>query len=423
MSYEVVLKLLFLFFIYSFCGWILEVIAVSIKEKKFINRGITNGPLCIIYGFGAVLITLALDDITSIFGIFIGSVIYTTIIEFIAGHLLEKFNKNKWWDYSNKKFNLDGYICLEYSLIWGVLGILAIKVFNPLLLFLFNEINIFISSIIIFSLIFILIMDFATSLITLKTMKNTQIKALTTRFGNWIYKNVEKRITKAYPIVKEKKVRKKSKVFAEGCSFYKLFIIFLIGAFIGDLVEIVFCRFTMDRWMSRSSLIWGQFSLVWGFALAIATLLLYKYRNRADSFLFVFGTIMGGAYEYICSVFTEVVYGTIYWDYSGLPFNINGRINLLYCFFWGMATVIFIKKIYPFLSNVIEKIPKKLGTIICNSLIIFMIVNIIVSSCVMWRYNQRIAGLPAENIIDELCDKYYNNERVENRWPNAKKVK
>lgn len=71
------------------------------------------------------------------------------------------------------------------------------------------------------------------------------------------------------------------------------------------------------------------------------------------------GTLLGGAYEYLCSVFTEIVFGKVFWDYSGIPFNLGGRINLLYCFFWGIAAVIWFKKFFPKIEMVIEKIPVK----------------------------------------------------------------
>lgn len=75
--------------------------------------------------------------------------------------------------------------------------------------------------------------------------------------------------------------------------------------------------------MSRSSVVWGPFSIVWGLAIALVTAMLYKYRNRSDGFLFLAGTFLGGAYEYFCSVFTEMVFGTVFWDYSEIPFNLG----------------------------------------------------------------------------------------------------
>lgn len=75
--------------------------------------------------------------------------------------------------------------------------------------------------------------------------------------------------------------------------------------------------------MSRSSVVWGDFSIVWGLAIAVATALLYQYRNKDTAVLFLAGTMLGGGYEYLCSVFTEVVFGKVFWDYSKMPFNLG----------------------------------------------------------------------------------------------------
>ena len=69
----------------------------------------------------------------------------------------------------------------------------------------------------------------------------------------------------------------------------------------------------------------------------------------------MFGTVLGGTYEYICSMFTEIVFGAVFWDYSDIPFNLGDRINLLYCFFWEIAAVVWLRFLYPFFSNLIEK--------------------------------------------------------------------
>lgn len=421
MNYEVILHLFFLFIIYSLAGWTLEVIAIAIKEKKFVNRGITNGPLCPIYGIAGVLITIATHDINSTFLLFLASLIYATIIEFIAGKLLERVNKNKWWDYSHKKFNLDGYICLEYSLLWGLLGVFTMRFINPLLLYLFDKINIILASIVIASSLALIALDIVSSFISLKY--STKINKVSTKFGNWIVKTITKRLERAYPNIKKKVSKSNKKIFSEECDFYKFFAIFMIGAFLGDIIEIFFCRYTMHRFMSRSSVIWGQFSLVWGLAIAFAALLLHRYRHSSNTFLFFAGTIVGGAYEYICSVFTEFFFGRIFWDYSKLPFNINGRINLLFCFFWGFAAVIFIKGLYPKMSALLDRIPRKPYHVILIILMIFMSINLIVTGCAMTRYNMRSQGYQATNEVERLCDKYFDDEFMKQRWPNMKKPK
>ena len=118
--------------------------------------------------------------------------------------------------------------------------------------------------------------------------------------------------------------RQQTDTFAAGCSPYKIILLFFIGAFLGDITETIFCRVTGGEWMSRSSVVWGPFSIVWGLAIAMVTQLLYRYKDKPASWLFVMGTLLGGAYEYLCSVFTEVVFGAVFWDYSAIPFNLAG---------------------------------------------------------------------------------------------------
>lgn len=423
MKLEVVIILMSSFIIYSFLGWIIEVIAIAIKEHRFVNRGITNGPLCPIYGFASIILILASFGIDSIIWIFLGSAIYGTAIELITGKLLEKFNKTKWWDYSNRKYNLDGYICLEYSIIWGLLGTVLIKIVHPLFLFLLNGINMYILVPIIISLMIIVVIDLITSFITLKHVNTKRINDVSDKIGTYILNKVLERIENAYPTFKRKKIKKeKSNIFAKGTSFYKLFLIFYIGGFLGDIVEVFFCRYSMGRWMNRSSLVFETVSLVWGLGLALATILLHKYQNSSNTFIFIFGSVIGGAFEYLCSIFTEFFFGTIFWDYSKIPFNLNGRINLLFCFFWGFAAIVYIKLLYPKLTLIIEKIPKKIGTIVTNLLIIIFMIDLLITGSVMLRYNSRKQGIEATNIVEKLCDKYADDEFMTRHWSNMKSV-
>ena len=175
----------------------------------------------------------------------------------------------------------------------------------------------------------------------------------------------------------------------------------------------------MGEWMSRSSVVWGPFSIVWGLAIAAATLMLYKYKDRSDGFLFLIGTGLGGAYEYLCSVFTEIVFGKVFWDYSDIPFNLGGRINLLYCFFWGIAAVVWFKLIYTRLSKVIEKIPVKFGKITTWILVVFMIANVLMSCFALTRYDQREKGIDAKQSWQVWLDKHYDDEKMMRIYPNA----
>ena len=174
--------------------------------------------------------------------------------------------------------------------------------------------------------------------------------------------------------------------------------------------------------MSRSSFVWGPFSIVWGLAIAAVTALLYKYKDRSDRFLFLTGTFLGGAYEYLCSVFTEIVFGTVFWDYSAIPLNLGGRINLLYCFFWGIAAVVWFKLLYPHFSALIEKIPRKIGVPVIWILIVFMLVNMSVSTLALSRYDARTRGIPAANELEQMLDTRFDDARMNRIYPNAKQV-
>lgn len=120
------------FFIYSFLGWVWESAYVSIKSRKLVNRGFVNGPLCTIYGAGAVTIYLILRPLRENLALlYLGGVVVATALEYITGWIMETVFHTRWWDYSDKKFNLHGYISLVSSLLWGVFSVLLFKLLQP----------------------------------------------------------------------------------------------------------------------------------------------------------------------------------------------------------------------------------------------------------------------------------------------------
>ncbi len=122
----------FIYFItYSILGWICEVIFCSIPEKKFINRGFLNGPLCPIYGFGALIVIFFLTPFKeSIFLVFIFGLIFTSVLEYLTSYAMEKIFHSKWWDYSNNKFNINGRVCLLNSILFGLLSVFVMFVLH-----------------------------------------------------------------------------------------------------------------------------------------------------------------------------------------------------------------------------------------------------------------------------------------------------
>ena len=125
-------ELVWLFIIYAFIGWCAEVSFAAVDSGKFVNRGFLNGPYCPIYGCGVVIVVAVLTPIKeSLFILFLGSMLLTTVLEFLTGFILEKVFHNKWWDYSDKPFNIMGYVCLKFSILWGLACTFIMKVLHP----------------------------------------------------------------------------------------------------------------------------------------------------------------------------------------------------------------------------------------------------------------------------------------------------
>ena len=128
----VVLQWFLWFIVYSFMGWAYESAICSIEQKKFINRGFLKGPFCPVYGFGALACILLLYQSTeNVVVLFVVGMFLTCAVEYITAVLLEKLFDSKWWDYSNRRFNLNGRVCLLGAVVFGVLSVLLIKVFHP----------------------------------------------------------------------------------------------------------------------------------------------------------------------------------------------------------------------------------------------------------------------------------------------------
>ena len=266
-----------LYLVYSFLGWVGETVVATIKGRRFANRGVASGPFCFIYGFTAVLLAISFADRPSPLLLFLGCAIDATVVEWLTAKLLERVNRRRWWDYSGKRFNVDGYICLQYSLLWGALGTATVLWGNGLLFKLYGLLPQWLVRPLLWVSITISLLDqlgafLAVSRYAREHPHLEQLNAelekhsdqLRTRLSSW----VERRVQKAYPAA----ARVAPTVTAQKTlSFADLLWLFVIGAFLGDIVETLFCRVTAGVWMSRSSLVWGPFSVVWGLALALST--------------------------------------------------------------------------------------------------------------------------------------------------------
>ena len=412
-----------LYLVYSFLGWVIETAAAVVRGRAMVNRGFATGPMCFVYGTAAAAMAILFQDLRAEpFFLFLGCAVLSAFIEWNAARLLERLHRRRWWDYSDKKWNLDGYICLQYTLLWGALGTVTVLWGNDLFVRLYRLIPALPGHILIWVLGVVAVLDQLASLLVLTENQrlprlleklNARLAQQTARLEQRIIARVEQRILHAYPAAARPAVKTPHLSFAE------LLWLFVIGSLLGDIVETIFCRVVGGVWMSRSSLVWGPFSVVWGMALVLAAVLLHKDEGKSDRSIFVMGVVAGGAYEYICSVVGELLFGVVFWDYSAMPFNLGGRINLLYCFFWGIAAVVWIRHLYPPLSRLIGWVRRKGGRTLTVLVAVFMAANLLVSALALARCDARAAGQPPANAIEQLLDERFGDERMQRIYPNA----
>lgn len=206
--------------------------------------------------------------------------------------------------------------------------------------------------------------------------------------------------------------------FAKGINFYKLVWIFTIGAVIGFVVESLFCITTLGHLESRTGLIWGPFKPIYGFGAVLFTIVLYKIRHLNSFLIFLLTAIIGAAFEIVCSLFEEYVFGVSYWEYSDSPLNIDGRTNLFYALCWGILGLLFIKHIYPFISMTISKIPNKVGIPLTWIIFVFLIIDITLTGCAIWRCVDRNYDIEPSNSFEVFLDKRYPDELMSALFPN-----
>ena len=203
-----------LFFIYSFLGWIMEVTLTLITDKKFVNRGFLLGPCCPIYGCGCILLNLLLHNyINNILVLFILTMFTCSLLEYITSFLMEKIFKLRWWDYSHKKFNLNGRICLETGVLFGIGSLIIVKITNPIIFTMLSSFNhnlLIIIGIILFIIMFddFLVSTFTICKLKVDTSKFTD-KDSTKQIREEVKKSLRKyrffhnRLFKAFPDIPE----------------------------------------------------------------------------------------------------------------------------------------------------------------------------------------------------------------------------
>ncbi len=208
----------------------------------------------------------------------------------------------------------------------------------------------------------------------------------------------------------------KSKVQEIKKQCVKIFWIFLIGSIIGCIMETIVGLIFDKTFKIRQGLIYGPFIPVYGIGLVLYYIIISNVKDMKK--VFVLSMILGGGIEYFCSLFQEICFGTVSWDYTDMFLNIGGRTSLLFCFCWGIAGVFFVKFILPVI--------KKMDIYICRNefkyvtlvFAIFMMMNVGISCVAGARQNARVQKIEAHSKLDAFLDKHYSDKVMDRVYSN-----
>lgn len=415
------------FLIYSFLGWLIEVACCAVLKRRFCNRGFLAAPLLPSHGAAfCILIVLLPQFGQNHFFPFLVVLIVISVVGRVADELAGQAGKlagQEGWHggflSGNGKDAVAGLLtaCAYYAVY---------LVLHPLVIGISLLVPQSAKQIAAASVAAVTALDLAAVFYAVRKGKTDPQEELE-KNGIWrravrrMKDSAWNRLQKAYPGFREmSREERESCRFAQGFCMDKLVWVFFLSALLGDGIEMLYCGIADGEWMSRSSVLYGPFSFVWGAGAVLLTVALSRLEKKKDRHVFFAGFVIGGAYEYSCSVLTEALFGTVFWDYSEMPFNIGGRTNVLFCFFWGTLSVFWVKEVYPRLSGLIESLPYLPGKILTWAMLAFMLCNAVLTMAAMTRYGERTSEPRPSNRFEAFLDERYPDSFMETRWQNMK---
>lgn len=222
-----------------------------------------------------------------------------------------------------------------------------------------------------------------------------------------------------------------------GFSIWEIIIYFIIYSIIGFIIETTFGLITKGVIESRKNFLYGPFCCIYGVGGLVAIVGLQKFKKNNYT-IFLGGAIIGSVVEYFISLIGEFIFHIKWWDYSNLPFNINGRICIAFSVLWGFLAIFFVRNLHPHVEKFVNKFSKKTIKIIAIFGIIFLSINLTITSLAlevffarlvkdydlelkdMDNYIVRIGDLYNNPKIKEISDKIFTNEKMLKTFPNIK---
>lgn len=406
--------------VYSFLGWCAEVLYYAVTRRKFCNRGFLTMPFLLSYGAAFDLLILALPALTGRYWLqFLFTLAAVSVTESFADYLNRRLGPAVNWGTRDRVLGGSVRGLVFSGAVAGVYYAVYLMV-HPLLMGGVTLLPDTVKAVVAGVVFALMAADFVGGLYTLRTggVRAYERREETSSEGQIAQKltaMVWRRLQRAYPGIREGAAEE---TFAKGICLDKLVWVFLTSAFLGDIIETFWCGLVNGHWMNRSSVLYGPFSFVWGLGAVVLTVTLRQLAHRDSFFVFAAGFFIGGTYEYMCSVFTELVFGTVFWDYSHMPLNIGGRTNVLFCFFWGVLAVFWIKGAYPWMSRLIERLPALTGKILTWAVVALMVCNGLLTCAAMVRYSTRPLRPEPSGAFEAFLDREYGDGFMEQRWPN-----
>lgn len=191
---------------------------------------------------------------------------------------------------------------------------------------------------------------------------------------------------------------------------------------VGFTVETLWCLIKNGYIESRKSLVYGPLSVAYGMGGVLLTAVLSKFTDSSLWKVFIISFLVGTVAEYICSLGQEIVFGSVAWDYSHLPLNINGRVCLLYSLFWGVLGIAWVKLIMPLTDKFIAFVPMNLSHILVWAFIVFFVFDAGLSAVAALRWNERKEGSEPSNRIEVFLDEHFPDERMKKIYANSRDV-
>lgn len=197
-----------------------------------------------------------------------------------------------------------------------------------------------------------------------------------------------------------------------------LFWLFMLGSVVGFVLEGFWCILTKGHWEHHAATVWGPFCIIYGFGAVAIALLSALLNNKSLPVRFVAFAVSGAAVEYFGSLFQELCFGSVSWDYSKHVLNLGGRISLKMALMWGVLGFAFMRFAFPHVNRLLEKMKGRGWQAACIGMTVFMTVNLLVTCAAVTRWKARMTGAQASHPVAQWLDNTYDNQTMAKLFPN-----